>query len=48
MIERNGHVRIVTLSRPEAKNALSSGMLAGMYRAWRMLDDAPALRVANP
>src|SRR5215470_4627762 len=46
LLEREGHVLIVTLNRPEAKNALSSGMLAGMYRAWRMLDDDPALRVA--
>ena len=46
LIERDGHVLIATLNRPEAKNALSSGMLAGMYRAWRMLDDDAALRVA--
>ena len=46
LLERDGHVLTVTLNRPEAKNALSSGMLAGMYRAWRMLDDEPALRVA--
>jgi enoyl-CoA hydratase len=46
LLERNGHVLIVTLNRPEAKNALSSGMLAGMYRAWRMLDDDRELRVA--
>jgi enoyl-CoA hydratase/carnithine racemase len=32
LLERNGHVLIVTLNRPEAKNALTSGMLAGMYR----------------
>ena len=44
LLEREGHVLIVTLNRPEAKNALSSGMLAGMYRAWRMLDDDPELR----
>ena len=46
LLERDGHVLVVTLNRPEAKNALSSGMLAGMYRAWRMLDDDPELRVA--
>ena len=46
LIERDGHVLIVTLNRPEAKNALSSGMLDGMYRAWRVLDDDPELRVA--
>ena len=44
LLERDGHVLIVTLNRPEAKNALSSGMLAGMYRAWRMLDDDAELR----
>ena len=37
LVERDGHVLVVTLNRPEAKNALSSGMLAGMYRAWRGL-----------
>jgi len=46
LLERDGHVLTVTLNRPEAKNALSAGMLAGMYRAWRMLDDDAALRVA--
>ena len=46
LLDRDGHVLTVTLNRPEAKNALSSGMLAGMYRAWRMLDDDPGLRVA--
>jgi len=46
LVEREGRVLIVTLNRPEAKNALSGGMLAGMYRAWRMLDEDPQLRVA--
>ena len=46
LVERDGHVLIVTLNRPEAKNALSGGMLAGMYRAWRQLDEDPELRVA--
>jgi len=46
LLERDGHVLTVTLNRPEAKNALSPGMLAGMYKAWRMLDDDPELRVA--
>jgi len=45
-IEKDGHVLIVTLNRPEAKNALSSQMLVGMYRAWRLLDSDPDLRVA--
>jgi len=46
LVERDGHILVVTLNRPEAKNALSPGMLAGMYRAWRQLDDDPELRVA--
>lgn len=46
LVERDGGVLTVTLNRPEAKNALSPGMLAGMYRAWRLLDDDPALHVA--
>ena len=46
LVEREGHVLSVTLNRPEAKNALSAGMLAGMYRAWRLLDSDPELRVA--
>jgi enoyl-CoA hydratase len=46
LVEREGKVLIVTLNRPEAKNALSSGMLAGMYKAWRLLDEDPELQVA--
>lgn len=44
-IEKDGHVLIVTLNRPEAKNALSSQMILGMYNAWRLLDSDPDLRV---
>jgi enoyl-CoA hydratase len=46
LVEREGHMLVVTLNRPEAKNALSGGMLAGMYRAWRTLDEDPDVRVA--
>ncbi|WP_372778358.1 crotonase/enoyl-CoA hydratase family protein [Litorivivens sp.] len=38
-IEKQGHVLVVTLNRPEAKNALSGQMIVGMYRAWRRLDE---------
>jgi len=38
-IEKDGHILIVTLNRPEAKNALSPTMLVGMYKAWRLLDE---------
>jgi len=46
LVEKRGHILIVTLNRPEAKNALSAGMLVGMYRAWRQLDEDDDLRVA--
>jgi enoyl-CoA hydratase len=42
-IERDGHVIIVTLNRPEAKNALSPAMMIGMYRAWRRLEEDDSL-----
>jgi enoyl-CoA hydratase len=38
-IEKEGHTLIVTLNRPEAKNALSPPMLIGMYKAWRRLEE---------
>lgn len=45
-VEREGHALIVTLNRPEAKNALTPAMLIGMYRAWRRLDEDDALYCA--
>jgi enoyl-CoA hydratase len=39
IVEQEGHVLIVTLNRPEAKNAFSPEMLLGMYHAWRRLDE---------
>lgn len=38
-VEKDGHTLIVTLNRPEAKNALSPAMLIGMYKSWRRLED---------
>ncbi|MEM8499307.1 MAG: crotonase/enoyl-CoA hydratase family protein [Pseudomonadota bacterium] len=45
-VEKDGNVLIVTLNRPEAKNALSPAMLVGMYRAWRLLDEDDDLMCA--
>lgn len=45
-VEKKGHVMIVTLNRPEKKNALSPQMLLGMYKAWRLLDEDDDLRCA--
>ena len=39
IVEQDGNVLIVTLNRPQAKNAFSPEMLLGLYRAWRLLDE---------
>jgi enoyl-CoA hydratase len=46
LVEKRGHVLIVTMNRPEAKNALSGPMLAGMTAAWNQVDEDPEIRVA--
>jgi enoyl-CoA hydratase len=45
LTERRGHVLLVTMNRPEAKNALSGEMLVRMYDAWLELSEDPELRV---
>jgi len=44
LVEQRGHVLIVTMNRPEAKNALSGPMLAGMAAAWNRVDEDPDIR----
>jgi enoyl-CoA hydratase len=46
IVEQEGNVLIVTLNRPEAKNAFSPEMLLGMYKAWRRLDEDDDLHCA--
>lgn len=45
-VERDGHVVIVTMNRPEARNALSSDMLIGLASAWAYVSREPEVRVA--
>ncbi|MBF8186927.1 crotonase/enoyl-CoA hydratase family protein [Nonomuraea sp. K274] len=45
-IERDGHVLIVTMNRPEARNALSSDMLVGLASAWAYASAEAGIRVA--
>lgn len=45
-LEREGHVAIVTLRRPEARNALNPQMLVQLARAWRSVRDDPQIRAA--
>src|SRR5215470_2868277 len=45
LIERRGHVLIVTMNRPEARNALSGPMMALLRQAWDQVDSDPGIRV---
>jgi enoyl-CoA hydratase len=45
LIERRGHVLIVTMNRPEVRNALSAPMMALMRQAWDLTDSDPGIRV---
>ena len=47
IVEQDGHVLIVTLNRPEAKNAFSPEMLLGMYKAWQRLEHDDGLYCAS-
>ncbi len=46
LVEQIGRTLVVTMNRPEAKNALSSAMLAGMADAWQQLNTDDDLRCA--
>jgi enoyl-CoA hydratase len=44
LVERRGHVLVVTMNRPEAKNALSAEMMQIMREAWDRVDNDPDIR----
>lgn len=44
LVEQRGHFLIVTMNRPEARNALSGPMLAGMAAAWDRADSDTGIR----
>lgn len=46
LVEQRGPVLIVTMNRPEARNALSGEMMAIMAEAWARVDNDPEIRVA--
>jgi enoyl-CoA hydratase len=46
LVEREGHVVVVTMNRPQAKNAFSLEMLVRMADAWDLIDGDPEVRVA--
>lgn len=41
-----GHVLILTMNRPEARNALSPDMIVGLADAWDRIDSDPEIRCA--
>src|SRR3954454_15952598 len=46
LVERDGHVLIVTMNRPDKRNALSSEMMQIMGEAWDEVNANPDVRVA--
>lgn len=45
LVERHGHILVVTMNRPRARNALSGPMMTIMREAWDEVDHDPAIRV---
>jgi len=45
LVEQDGHKLIVTMNRPERRNALSSEMLRIMESAWDRVNEDPEIRV---
>lgn len=45
LLERQGHVLIVTMNRPQVRNALSGPMMALLLQAWDQVDSDPDIRV---
>lgn len=45
LVEADGPVLVVTLNRPEKRNATNAEVLCRLYDAWVRLDDDPSLRV---
>ena len=45
LVEAHGPVLVVTLNRPEKRNATNAEVLCRLYDAWVRLDSDPSLRV---
>ena len=46
LVEKQNHTLVVTLNRPEKRNAVNSEVMCRLYDAWRELDQNDELRVA--
>jgi enoyl-CoA hydratase len=45
LVEQDGHVLVVTMNRPDARNALSAEMMSIMRSAWDRVDSDESIRV---
>jgi enoyl-CoA hydratase len=46
MFEQKGHIAILTLNRPEARNAMNPEVLVRLAKAWQRVHDDDSIRVA--
>src|SRR4051812_35528734 len=46
LVDQEGHTLVVTMNRPEARNALSGEMMDTMREAWDRVNGDPEIRVA--
>lgn len=46
LVERDGHVLVLTMNRPERRNALSPSMMQAMSEAWDEINANPDIRCA--
>ena len=44
--EKDGHIAVVTMNRPEARNAVNPEMLCRLADAWEDVNADPEIRVA--
>ena len=44
LIERHEHTVVLTLNRPERRNALGLELMVALADAWQMCDDDPTVR----
>lgn len=46
LVEVDGGVAVITINRPEQRNAINAGVRKGLFEAWARFEDDPNLRVA--
>lgn len=45
-LEKSGHIALVTINRPEARNAIDSEVAVGLAESWDQVREDPEIRVA--